>query len=192
MPICGAQFAAAIPERAPSFYFLDIPVQDADRFDDFVRAQAPRATLVRVPMLRGRIVAAHGTKAEDLAPKPDAAWVLQSDRGITYTSELPAGSRLTDGEWWDKDYAGPTLVSFEKKVAEGLGLKIGDDITVNVLGRNMTARIAKTNYPRDLFAFGLRDLCPSTTGSFRAKAFLIVFIQLDSTWPAIFLIPPTC
>ncbi|HEV7983400.1 MAG TPA: FtsX-like permease family protein [Xanthobacteraceae bacterium] len=136
------QFAAAIPERAPSFYFLDIPVQDADRFDDFVRAQAPRATLVRVPMLRGRIVAAHGTKAEDLAPKPDAAWVLQSDRGITYTSELPAGSRLTDGAWWDKDYAGPTLVSFEKKVAEGLGLKIGDDITVNVLGRNMTARIA--------------------------------------------------
>jgi putative ABC transport system permease protein len=136
------QFAAAIPERAPSFYFLDIPQQDADRFDDFVRAQAPRATLVRVPMLRGRIVAAHGTRAEDLAPKPDAAWVLQSDRGITYTSELPAGSRLTDGEWWDKDYAGPTLVSFEKKVAEGLGLKIGDDITVNVLGRNMTARIA--------------------------------------------------
>jgi len=136
------QFAAALPERAPSFYFLDIPNQGAERFDDFVRAQAPRATLVRVPMLRGRIVAAHGTKAEDLKPKPDAAWVLQSDRGITYTSELPIGSRLADGEWWGKDYSGPTLVSFEKKVAEGLGLKIGDDITVNVLGRNMTARIA--------------------------------------------------
>jgi putative ABC transport system permease protein len=136
------QFAAALPEKAPSFYFLDIPDQDAERFDDFVRAQAPRATLVRVPMLRGRIVAAHGTKAEDLKPKPDAAWVLQSDRGITYTSELPVGSRLTDGEWWGKDYSGPTLVSFEKKIAEGLGLKLGDDITVNVLGRNMTARIA--------------------------------------------------
>jgi putative ABC transport system permease protein len=136
------QFAAALPERAPSFYFLDIPNLDAERFDDFVRARAPRATLVRVPMLRGRIVSAHGTKAEDLKPKPDAAWVLQSDRGITYTSELPIGSRLADGEWWGRDYSGPTLVSFEKKVAEGLGLKIGDDITVNVLGRNMTARIA--------------------------------------------------
>ena len=136
------QFAAALPERAPSFYFLDIPNQDAERFDDFVRAQAPRATLVRVPMLRGRIVAARGTKAEDLKPKPDAAWVLQSDRGITYTAELPVGSRLTDGDWWGKDYSGPALVSFEKKNAEGLGLKIGDDVTVNVLGRNMTARIA--------------------------------------------------
>src|ERR1700726_1037184 len=99
------QFAAALPERAPSFYFVDIPSQDAERFDDFVRAQAPRATLVRVPMLRGRIVAARGTKAEDLKPKPDAAWVLQSDRGITYTAELPVGSRLADGDWWGKDYS---------------------------------------------------------------------------------------
>jgi putative ABC transport system permease protein len=136
------QFAAALPEKAPSFYFLDIPSQGADRFDDFVREQAPRASLVRVPMLRGRIVGARGVKAEDLKPKPDAVWVLQSDRGITYTSELPLGSRLTDGEWWGENYSGPNLVSFEKKIAEGLGLKIGDDVTVNVLGRNMTARIA--------------------------------------------------
>jgi putative ABC transport system permease protein len=33
-------------------------------------------------------------------------------------------------------------VSFEQKVAEGLGLKIGDPITVNVLGRNITAQLA--------------------------------------------------
>src|SRR5271156_1837118 len=52
--------------------------------------------------------------------------------------------------------------------------------------------LSGTNYPRDLFAFGLGDLWPSATGGFRARAFLIVFIQLDSTWPAIFLIPPTC
>ena len=25
-------------------------------------------------------------------PKPEAAWALQSDRGMTYTAELPAGS----------------------------------------------------------------------------------------------------
>ena len=104
------QFAAALPEKAPSFYFLDIPARRMPtRFDDFRAARRRRApTLVRVPMLRGRIVAARGTKAEDLKPKPDAAWVLQSDRGITYTADLPTGSRLTDGEWWGKDYSGPT------------------------------------------------------------------------------------
>ena len=44
--------------------------------------------------------------------------------------------------WWPKDYKGPPLVSFEKKIAEGLGLKIGDPVVVNVLGRNIAATIA--------------------------------------------------
>jgi putative ABC transport system permease protein len=136
------QFMAALPEKAPSFYFLDIQAAEAERFDAFIRAQAPRATLERVPMLRGRIVSAGGTKAEDLKPRQDAQWVLQSDRGITYTGDVPLGSRVVEGQWWGEDYAGPPLLSFEKKLADGLGLKLGDDVTVNVLGRNITARIA--------------------------------------------------
>jgi putative ABC transport system permease protein len=137
-----AQFMAALPARAPSFYFLDIQAADADRFDGFLRERAPGAALERVPMLRGRIVAAGGRKAEDIKPRPDAQWVLQSDRGITYTGEIPKGSRLVAGEWWGRDYAGPPLLSFEKKLADGLGLKLGDEVTVNVLGRNVTARIS--------------------------------------------------
>jgi putative ABC transport system permease protein len=136
------QFAAALPERAPSFYFIDIPSDVVERFDAFMHNEAPHAKLERVPMLRGRIVSARGVPADDLKPKPEAAWVLQSDRGMTYTSQVPAGSRLVAGEWWAPDYAGPPLVSFEKQIADGLGLKIGDEVTVNVLGRNLTARIA--------------------------------------------------
>jgi putative ABC transport system permease protein len=136
------QFTAALPARAPSFYFVDIQSADVDRFDAFIHRQAPAATLERVPMLRGRIVAARGVMAEDLKPRPDVAWVLQSDRGFTYTDQVPAGSRVVAGEWWPPDYRGPPLVSFDKRIAEGLGLKLGDNITVNVLGRDITARIS--------------------------------------------------
>ncbi|MBI4275204.1 MAG: FtsX-like permease family protein [Rhizobiales bacterium] len=136
------QFTAALPDKAPSFYFIDIPDADAGRFDAFVRARAPGAGYERVPMLRGRIVAANGIKADDIKPSPSAAWVLQSDRGITYSGDIPRGSRLVEGEWWGTEYRGPPLISFEKKLAEGLGLKLNDPVTVNVLGRNITARIA--------------------------------------------------
>jgi len=136
------QFTAVLPERAPSFFFVDIPSGEAETFDAAVRRVAPDARIERVPMLRGRIISARGVKAEDLKPKPDAAWALQSDRGMTYTSKMPEGSRLVAGEWWGPDYAGPPLVSLERGIADGLGLKVGDDITVNVLGRNLTARIA--------------------------------------------------
>jgi putative ABC transport system permease protein len=136
------QFLTALPEKAPSFYFIDIPAADAGRFDAFIRANAPRATLYQVPMMRGRIVAANGVAAEKLKPPPDAAWALQSDRGITFADNVPAGSRLVAGQWWKPDYQGPPLVSFEKRIADGLGLKLGDVVTVNVLGRNLTATIA--------------------------------------------------
>ena len=160
------QFAAALPERAPSFYFLDIPSDDVERFDAFVRAEAPRARFERVPMLRGRIVSAGGVPAEDLKPKPEAAWVLQSDRGITFTSDLPAGSRLVAGDWWGADYSGPPVVSFEKQIADGLGLKLGDEITVNVLGRNFTARIANLRSV-DWNSLGINFVLVFSPGAFR-------------------------
>ncbi|MGE0562907.1 MAG: ABC transporter permease [Pseudolabrys sp.] len=136
------QFTAALPEKAPAFYFLDIPVEQSDEFNAFVRKRTAPAALEGVPMLRGRIISANGIKAEDLKPRPEAAWVLQSDRGITYSDAPAEGSRISDGEWWPKDYSGPPLISFEKRIADGLGLKVGDPVTVNVLGRNITARIA--------------------------------------------------
>jgi putative ABC transport system permease protein len=136
------QFMAALPEKAPAFFFLDIQSAEGARFDAFIRERAPRAALERVPMLRGRIVSANGIPAEELKVPASAAWVLQSDRGITYADVVPAGSRVALGEWWGADYEGPPLVSFEQKIAEGLGLKLGDPVAVNVLGRNITAHIA--------------------------------------------------
>jgi len=136
------QFANELPAKVPSFYFLDIPADQTDRFDTFVRAQAPSAKLEEVPMLRGRIVAANGIPAEKIRAKPDAVWVLQSDRGITFSAEIPSGSRLVEGQWWSANYRGPPLLSFEQRIADGLGLKLGDPVTVNVLGRNITTRIA--------------------------------------------------
>ena len=135
------QFTAALPERAPSFFFIDIPSARAEEFQSFLLAHDAGAKIERVPMLRGRIVEAGGVKAENLKATPDAEWVLQSDRGLTYASEIPPGSKVVEGQWWGPNYDGPPLVSFEKKLAEGLGLKLGDAVTVNALGRNVTATI---------------------------------------------------
>jgi len=161
------QFLAALPDKAPSFYFVDIPAAESDRFDAFVHAHAPRATLERVPMLRGRIVAAKGVAAEDLKPSPDTTWALQSDRGITYGDEVPAGSRLIAGQWWTPDYQGPPLVSLEKRIADGLGLTFGDQVTVNVLGRNLTATVANLRTV-DWQSLGINFVMVFSPATFRA------------------------
>src|SRR5207247_1167689 len=73
---------------------------------------------------------------------PEGAWVLRGDRGLTYSGTAPANATLTSGQWWPKDYSGEPLVSFSSDEGKQIGLKLGDTITVNVLGRNVTARIA--------------------------------------------------
>jgi putative ABC transport system permease protein len=160
------QLGAALPERAPAFYFLDIPASDGDRFAAFVRAHAPSAALERVPMLRGRIVSAKGIKAEDLKPAANASWVLQSDRGITYAEDVPLGSHVVAGTWWTKDQPGPPLVSMEKRIADGLGLAVGDEIVVNVLGRNVSARIANLR-ALDWQSLGINFVLVYSPASFR-------------------------
>jgi putative ABC transport system permease protein len=128
--------------RAPDFFFIDIQSRDIKGFEDIIARQAPEGKLVEVPMLRGRIQALNGVDVAKLNPPQGVRWVLNGDRGITYSDSLPANSKLTEGNWWQKDYTGAPLVSFAAEEAKELGLKIGDTVTVNVLGRAITAKIA--------------------------------------------------
>lgn len=136
------QLTGALPAEAPSFFFLDVPSRDSARFDTFLAEQRPGAKVERVPMMRGRILALNDTRAEDIKASEQSAWVLDGDRGITYAATVPDGSRIAAGEWWPEDYRGEPLVSFEAQNAAGIGLKIGDRLTVSVLGRTITARVA--------------------------------------------------
>ena len=126
----------------PSFFFADIPSAERDAFKAFVGATSPGAEVAIVPMMRGRIVAINDVPADKLHPRTGSAFALEGDRGITTAPSVPEGSVLAAGTWWPADYAGPPLVSFDKELADGLGIHLGDRITVNVLGRNLTAAVA--------------------------------------------------
>jgi putative ABC transport system permease protein len=137
------QIAGNLPERAPNFFFVDIQSDVVDDFATLVETEAGDAgKLVRVPMLRGRIVELNGQNVAEMELPPEGAWVLRGDRGITYAQNVPENSSLSAGEWWAPDHAGEPLVSFSAEEAGELGLSIGDTVTVNVLGRNITATIA--------------------------------------------------
>jgi putative ABC transport system permease protein len=137
-----AEFQEHIEVDAPAYYFLDIDQKDLAAFRDTAISVEPNAKLADAPMLRGRIVALNGVPVEKVEAAPDSRWVLSSDRGLTYTDTVPEGSTIVAGKWWEPGYSGPPLVSFDSEAGPGLGLKIGDSITVNVLGRNVEAKIA--------------------------------------------------
>ncbi|MBI3452326.1 MAG: FtsX-like permease family protein [Rhodospirillales bacterium] len=136
------QIREQLPEIAPSFFFIDLQPDQTAAFDALMRDLPGVGEVKRVPALRGRIARIAGVPVEQANIAPDAQWAIGSDRGLTYASELPAGARIVAGQWWPADYSGPPLVSFDGHIAKGMGLGLGDTITINVLGREIEARIA--------------------------------------------------
>jgi putative ABC transport system permease protein len=131
-----------LPAVAPSFFFIDIQPDQLEEFEATLREARGVGAVQKVPSLRGRITRLNGVPVERAAIAPEAQWAIGSDRGLTYARELPRDARIVAGEWWPPDYSGPPLVSFDAQIAAGMGLKLGDTITLNVLGREITARIA--------------------------------------------------
>jgi putative ABC transport system permease protein len=82
------------------------------------------------------------TRVADLKDISDKAWALRGERGLTYSDSVPEGNTLTAGTWWPKNYAGPPLISVDEKLADAIGLKLGDKITISLLGVERTATIA--------------------------------------------------
>jgi len=138
----SGQIRTTVPAKAPSFFMLDIPVEEVARFRATATQAAPGSDLVTIPSLRGAVVALGDKRVSEMAEIPDGAWFLRGDRGLTYSAEVPEGSRVVEGRWWPTNYSGPPLVSLDVEAARAAGVKVGDRITVSILGREIEARIA--------------------------------------------------
>jgi putative ABC transport system permease protein len=136
------EIGETIPSKAPALFLVDIPHAGEGQFRALAAAELPDAGLRLVPSLRGPVVAVNGTRVSDLPAIPEGAWVLRGDRGLTFATDLPPGNRVVAGDWWPADYRGPPLISLDQDAAEALNLKVGDTLTVAVLGRPIEARIA--------------------------------------------------
>ena len=140
------QVAERIPDVAPAFFFIDIQPDQAEAFDAVVSGVVGAGAVERVPMLRGRIAAINGVAIDTAAEVHDAHWATHREIGLSYAAATPPRTRLLAGTWWPEDYAGPPLISLDAEVAQGLGLGLGDRLTLNVLGREITGSIANLRH----------------------------------------------
>jgi putative ABC transport system permease protein len=142
----SANIARRVPARAPDYFVLDVPRARLAEFESAVHQTVPGAVIRAVPALRGAILA-YGPadrmiRVADLPSIPENAWALRGERGLTYADQVPEGNSLTEGHWWPKGYTGAPLVSVDEKLRDALDLKLGDSITISLLGVERSARIA--------------------------------------------------
>lgn len=131
-----------VPEEAPAFFFMDIQSDQISAFEEVLRQVPGVGRSERYPTLRGRITAIAGVPVGEAQIAPEVRWAVRGDRFLSYAAELPRDTEIVAGRPWPRDYSGPPLLSLTADVARGFGIGVGDTLTVNVLGREITAEIA--------------------------------------------------
>ena len=133
-----------LPQDSPAFFFVDIQNSQLAEFNSSLDGVAGVGEVKTAPMLRGVITALNDVPSKEAIKQidPGARWVLRGDRGVSYAAAPPVGAEIVQGAWWAADYDGPPLASFSAEEGAEMGLKLGDTITVNILGRELTATIA--------------------------------------------------
>lgn len=121
-----------IAQAGPSYFFIDIQQGQLAGVQDIITQTQVGAELKTAPMVRGIIQKVNGKNPLDTLGQH---WIFQGDRGITYQNTLGQDLELVDGTWWDAHYQGQPQISFSANEAKEAGLKLGDILTLNILGR---------------------------------------------------------
>ena len=137
----GSEMRDAAPAKAPRFFAVDLQAEDQAGFRAAVARAVPGGRIELAPSFRGAIVEINGRRVDRMNPPPDS-WMVKSDRTMTWSASLPPRNRVVAGRWWTPDYNGPPLISIGQDAADALGLKVGDSLTLSVLGVDVRARIA--------------------------------------------------
>jgi len=127
-----------LPQVAPSYFFVDIQPGQMDGFTKRLSNDPAVSRVDSAPMLRGIITQINGQPARDVAGDH---WVLQGDRGVTYSARPDERTTITAGQWWAEDYTGAPQISFAAEEAAEMGLNLGDTLTINILGRDITGTV---------------------------------------------------
>ena len=129
--------------EAPGFYLVGVRQQQIDKLRQRLNEVDKTTRLQTTPFLRGRITHLRGKPAAEIDAPENLAWILRSDRGITWSQDggYIGNSRVVEGLLWDDTMPTPQ-VSFDAEAGRAFGLKIGDTVRLNILGRSYEAHIS--------------------------------------------------
>ncbi|MCB2081305.1 MAG: FtsX-like permease family protein, partial [Rickettsiales bacterium] len=146
LTLTEANFQARIKrvaeEEAPSLFMMDIQPHQQEGLHRLLREYASDGRIMLYPMVRGRISAINGKPVVESDVDEEVRWAVRGDRGLSYSAVPPENASLIAGEWWPGDYAGPPLISVDSRFLDGMHLKLGDTLTLTILGEDITATVA--------------------------------------------------
>lgn len=133
--------ADTIPAHAPALVFYDVSAPQVEELRDIVGSAKSLRSLEIAPLVLGRLSHVNG---ESLRESADGRRALESRDEHKLSHRLGNIDRVAveRGRWWPDDYDGPPLVAMEDWESDQIGLKVGDRLRFNIMGKPVDARLA--------------------------------------------------
>ena len=143
----------SIPKNAPNFFFVGIQKDELNLFSEQINEMDTNVKQRIVPMISARIEAINNKKPKEIINKQNKSyWFINGERRISWSKNPPTNNQVVKGKWWYSDQKNNLEISLDQKVANDFNLEIGDSITFNIYGNNVSGTITnlrKVDY-RDL------------------------------------------
>jgi len=137
-----AGWQQTLAEDAPNRFLINIQPQERASIAAVFEAGGVAAPDF-VPLVRARMTTINGENVKTREyPEEDGEWMANREANLSWAEALSESNEIVAGEWWPEDYAGPPLVSVEEDAAAELGVGIGDAMTFQIAGREITLKIA--------------------------------------------------
>lgn len=163
---------SSAPADAPNRFVINIQPDQVAPVAMRLSAAGFEATLY--PMIRGRLIARNGTPIQPADFSGDRAQrLVDREFNLSYTSEAPSHNRIVAGQWF-RD--GSDELSLEEGIARTLGLSLGDALTFDIAGQQVTARVTslrKVNW--DSMRANFFVIMPPSLLASQPKSFITAF-----------------
>ena len=148
------QVGESRPGDAPTFFFIDIQPDQADRFVQIVEQRLPGKKPELTPLVRSRLHAINGEtlrvdeesgqeeKREADKEERRKTWYATREYVLTFLNEVPKDNTIVKGEWWNQGEAlAKPQLSVEEEAAKHLGLDIGSTVEFDIQGAIVSAEV---------------------------------------------------
>ena len=139
------EWQSQLPEGAPNHFLVNVQPYEVEVLEQVLGEQKV-STAGIYPMVRGRVIGVNGkTLQEALDERALTDNSVRRELNLTWMTDVPKANKVTQGEWWVGDKleseSGHQL-SIDEKLAERLGLVIGDKLLFSIGGIEVEGRIS--------------------------------------------------
>jgi putative ABC transport system permease protein len=137
------EFTVALNPNAPDLFLLDVQQDQVDAMRQFFTSVQSDRSPRLLPVLRARVTGVYG-KELNLASveRVREQGTISREFTVTYRDQLQPNETLVEGRFWPAEAASTPMVSIERGLRDRVGMRVGDRVRFDILGRPLEAIVA--------------------------------------------------